>query len=369
MRKRLNLPLFSVGLIFLSLYLGVTIILSILEGTFFSKQILGYIENSGFISSITQLVLNHFPNKNIDYPLLSDYPHLIMSGILIPPFSILGIYYLDKIPKSFNIIKNNNVLKIDDESYKSLIHQIENKYNSLIFKIISFLIAIGVFLTFILMVYNKSFSFWWGSIVNGISGIYLSIIVSIIVYYMTFLGFIILITIWAFYKTMQYPVILRPFHPDKCNGFKTFGDLILIIYIFTFGVALLIADVYYFKYFGLEKSIIVNVGILIYFLCIPILLIAPALTISRNVRQEKLKYLYQLEDKLQDRFDKIQAKIQRNELDEDYSIILQDIEKLRETSAISEKISVWPFRINEMRSIILTYMGQIVIVIYEIFIR
>lgn len=297
---------------------------------------------------------------------MQDVPHILSSAILIPVLFFLMLRIaLGFRPALKEILASGSFRATEEEIELQLARGAEFAGNkSLLFLRVTCAVAVGSL--FISLHFSDAYPDWWGSSNKGFAGIVLSVATAWVGYV---LGWGILFSINAYLmlrRIIQHGAIHRPFDPDRCGGFKPLGTLILLLYCCVFILVACFAVVYYFGYFGLEKSILFNVSAAGVAIFAPLFLFLPIRTVTRKVQEDRFRILRCIGDKQLEIFhrivDRLDWETEKNEVEAEVKLI----KELKAAAELSETANIWPFNVRATRSLVLAYGAQVVAVAYQI---
>jgi hypothetical protein len=84
---------------------------------------------------------------------------------------------------------------------------------------------------------SSAYVWWWGHLSQGVGGVFLAVAVGAVVVGGTGAVYLLAVGLHAMSELLKYPVTLRPFHPDGCNGFAPFGDLLILLFFLSVTIA------------------------------------------------------------------------------------------------------------------------------------
>ncbi|HNV88931.1 MAG TPA: hypothetical protein PKL53_08225, partial [Methylotenera sp.] len=206
---------------------------------------------------------------------------------------------------------------------------------------------------------------WWGNIEYGYSGIYFSIIVSLMVFFGVYYTLHLLIVSFLCGKIMETEVSLRPFHEDGCNGLESLGLFILYLWGFAISLAAAIFVTLKFGYMGVEKQMYIWILSLMAVFCIPIIAIYPLYKSIVSAYTYRRNRLAKLEKRISTSIEKLDNNI--NKMTNKEFIEESDIyEKLMVLHKSIHEMNLWPFDVKVLISAIFVYILQALLIAKEV---
>lgn len=163
-----------------------------------------------------------------------------------------------------------------------------------------FCVAIWFFAVFWHRTLNMEFSFWWGNIRNGVSGLYYCFAITIFVFlaaqYLFFVGCI--GTFLIGYSRKAFSIL--PFHYDGVSGMSRVAKLVFDIWVQGAFMAACTLIVFYSNYLGIVDSWAVWSLAAIVVVVLPTASVLPVIILVMEGRNQKRKYASKV---IQENFD------------------------------------------------------------------
>ncbi|MCI0506039.1 MAG: hypothetical protein L0Z73_07985, partial [Gammaproteobacteria bacterium] len=172
------------------------------------------------------------------------------------------------------------------------------------FKIMSLILGLLAGAIFYSMSRATSYSDWWGYHEYGYAGVAFAFVEALMVYWgmrtviLMGMGSIMLASF------IRRPLVLRPFHPDGCNGLSPLGQQIIFLWIFSLTLAFAIYVTISIGYLGIEKTLIVWVLAVLGTVSIPALAILPLFAALKSIQSAQRFRLAHFEQLLNELLDK-----------------------------------------------------------------
>jgi len=345
-------------LIWFFYYVGV-LIFNIFNGTAFTKEVVNWINNHAILSPLTSSIFW----VKAGYPelraVILDSTHTVWSFFLTPIGVIIGYYFLKAVNNTFSNICELGVVKIPEKRIKKCTNEIQSRFNKPIYTVIAVFLGILMFGTFIYMAHRNDLKYWWGHCQYGYSGYYLGFAMGFITYAAIYVLFIMWETILSIKYLMSYPIVPRPFHPDKCGGFSQIGKIIFLLYALVAWAGVAIFTVYTMGYFNLENTLTFFLVITIYTIVSPILWLTPTMFVVNKLRYEKTKLLHSLESNLHKDYEHVREQILIDPMQRNIDISLEKIERAKKIFSLIDDMPIWPFNVQRIRTIVVGNIIQI----------
>jgi hypothetical protein len=230
---------FHVFLFFFFVSVIMKIIVSIIQGTAFSKENLNtlstYISHSGpvikqslsWIVDIGWKMLSIFPaSQKIDITYFSDYSDYIISILYISLHSVLIFVHWNTIPTTVEELYKNGNLSLSKKEFQLLKKDFNRRYNRFYYKIIA-AIATGCLIVYIYITKN-AYSSWWAGFSHKLCALYFLVSAFLIIYYMNLhvvKGFV---SVRLVNHAISNKILkVKTMNSYECGGLKKVGTIII----------------------------------------------------------------------------------------------------------------------------------------------
>lgn len=354
---KLRWPDWKIAVFVWFMYYGVTFIISLFEGIAIPGSWVVWLEKSvGWrTASSLKFIVNH-PGVIV---VIQDRTHNVFSFFLVPIGGIIFLKLLRTSKDMFQGIWDTGVISASEEERSWFLFKLQRNFERPANNIIAVIMGMIMWGTFVYMSNRDSLVFWWGHRNYGIAGYYLGFAMGVLTYVAVYFGIVVLEIVRGICNLMRFPVIARPFHPDRCGGVSTIGRTLFLIYLSVAWGALTIFVVYWLGYFGLERTPTFAVVIGFYGLLTPITWIWPTLAVTKALRREKQNLLSLTARSLHEEYEVIRNKVLAGDIGEEIDLHLELIERTRRVYDLIEEIPVWPFDIRRIQAIVIGNVLQI----------
>lgn len=301
---------------------------------------------------------------NVLFPFFSDKSHFAFSAFVILPGSIIAFYLLKKIPLLLSEFVDNEIITSPEEEVNKLFYRFQKKSDSIFIHVLFVIISLVGFFIFIGFTRGENFIMWWGNVEYGWAGIYFALIIFVMLYHGLFILYISYLFVIFIRDLMKFHIKLRPFHPDNCNGYKPLGNIILILFGLSIVVAIAVFIVLFLGFLDLQKTVFIWFLIMGCLGLTPLLLLLPSYFVVSKLKAEKNKLLQIIER----RMNQITGELEKQLIDDEgvgYHDKIDDLLKVKDSFSIYNDITVWPYNIKLIQTIVLTYILQIALLLYE----
>ena len=296
---------------------------------------------------------------------LTDKTHFLFAIIIS-----IGAGFATHVVRRFNAtiieLRDGDIPHANDEELSTIYRYYRGLTAYLRFRAISLLLALATLWIFLYIIRSDRYTYWWGSNQFGYTGYFFSVIVALMVYWGS--RFIVLIGLGSIMisRLMRFPLILRPYHPDGCNGLTPMGRQIVFLWLFALSLAFAIYVTLSIGYLGIEKTAVVWIIALLCSLAIPALAILPLLSALSSIGRARKARLANFEILLHDLLDRAE----QSALCCDHDAAERYVKKLKnvqEAQAIILSANVWPFNPKALVGILIVNMVQITLTAHELF--
>ncbi len=307
------------------------------------------------------LATNTTPDCTLAF--LKDKSHFAFSTFVVLPGSIISIYFLNKLAFFLRIFVENEIITSHINRVNGIFEKFQKRIGNIFIHIIIIIASILGFLTFFGFTRSADFIYWWGNINYGWAGIFLAFLIGFMIYHALYILYISYLFVRFIKEMMSINIKLRPFHPDACNGYLPLGNIIFILFGLSIVVAIAVFIVIYLGFLDLQKTVFIWVLILGCLTLTPILLLLPSYYVVSKLKSEKKKLLLIIER----RMNQITEELEKQLIDEkNIANIMDELLKIKESFSIYNEISIWPFNIRLVQTIVLSYILQIALLLIEL---
>jgi hypothetical protein len=348
-------------------YVG-SVVAAWFAGTLYSRSMLDSGTDFFDISVLIRLLATVKPPKNGNFvPLLYDFAHVNFTVLVCLVLFPFGYEFMRRIPVEFRKYFYSTDPKSSgaeaSEFLRDLHSSIASRWN------VALALSFALFgaSTFVLLARSKTpvSLRWWGNAQYGYAGYYLAFGQIFCCYYLMW-GFIFLWILNRFIRRAALKIkTFHLFHSDGYYGFHPLSRLVayqagLILII---GVALF--STFYMGYFGLEKSILVLICMVVFTVGTGTALAYPLVVLTGHVRKIRAKAIASFEPQIHEtslRFG--QGRLCRDDSESRYD--LAAMMHLHDTIRTSRTI---PFGFASLNVVILGYGLQTVALMREFYAR
>lgn len=234
------------------------------------------------------------------------------------------------------------------------------------FRALSLVLALFTFAIFYYLSVAASHVHWWGHSNYGYAGVAFALAAALMVYWGSRAVMLMGMGSVMLARIIRFPLKLRPFHPDGCNGLAPLGRQIINLWLFALVLAFAIYVTLSFGYLGVEKTVTVWVLALMGTLMIPALAVFPLLAALKSIHEARRGRLAHFESVLHNLLDEVeQASVERN-----YGQAIESVTRMKDIEAahtIINTANVWPFNPRALMSILVVNAVQIVLTLDQLF--
>ena len=360
-RFKLN-PILIGLLVYVAYYFG-----TLLLGCF-SKVLFPPTNLEGYSIPFFQNYIKDFTNQQCTLALLADKSHFAFSTFVVLPGTIFAMFFLRKLPRYLIEFVDNDIITSPVNEINHLFEKFQKRIKLMYVHIFIIIISIIGFVIFLRFTSNPDFSYWWGSINYGWDGRYLALMIAIMLYHGLYILYIAFLFILFIRDLMTLQIKLRPFHPDTCNGYQPLGNIILILFALSVVVAIAVFIVLYLGFLELQNTMFMFGLIVGCLILTPLLILLPSYFVVSKIKSEKNKLLEIIEK----RMNKITTELEKQLIDDEgiaFHDKIDELLKVNDSFGIYSKINIWPYNIRLIQTIVLTYILQIVLLIYKSIIK
>ena len=234
------------------------------------------------------------------------------------------------------------------------------------FRALSMLLALATLAIFLYITRADGYTYWWGSSKFGYAGYFFSVIAALMVYWGS--RAIILIGLGSIMiaRIVRFPLILRPYHADGCNGLSPMGRQIILMWMFALSLAFAIYVTLSIGYLGIEKTAVIWIIALLASLTIPALAILPLISALSSIREAQKTRLANFETLLHGLLDQAEQHALQSDPDATGECV-EKLKNLQEAQAIILSANVWPFNPKALVGILIVNTVQITLTANELF--
>ncbi|MDE2476448.1 MAG: hypothetical protein KGO48_15455 [Alphaproteobacteria bacterium] len=336
------------GVLTFSAYWGLPFILCLLQGTLIKREAAGQLALQIFPLQIhVPLIdreLNHFvafQKLSGPYALayMNDRTHFLFA-VLLAAGAAVWMYAITELPQAVMKLHGDGVMRSSD------IARTYEKYRERAYGrqglIVSALFAIPAAGTFIVIGEHSNAVNWWGYAGYGYAGIAMSLMIGIMAFWGTRSLFILGYASLMLSRLLRSPLVLRPYHPDRCSGLAPVGVMIVFFWIYSASVALAIFVTMHFGYLQIERTPVAWGITLVAAIFLPVLAIAPLLSARNALSSAKRGVLAELEQPIARIWQRAMSDLE-NTGGGDVSSELSVASQVNEFYDLVDSTNVWPF--------------------------
>jgi hypothetical protein len=357
-----------VGLLVFAVYWGIPFMSALLSGTLIQRPRL---------ESWANLLASNFPDYKLetkyihalaqhqhlasfcDQAYLTDKTHLIFA-IVISIGAGIATYVIRNFNTTVIQLRHRGIplagednLKLDYATYyKFATHKG--------WKIMSGILGLFTGLIFFSLAKATGNASWWGYHAYGYSGALFALIETMMVYWGSRTIILMGVGSLMLAKFISYPILLRPFHPDGCNGLSPLGRQIFLLWLFALSLAFAIYVTLAMGYLGIEKTVVVWLLAILGTISIPALAVLPLLAALKSIQTAQRSRLAHFEPILNKLLDGTEQLVQNDEGDQAKQIVEQ-MKGIQAAHSIINSTNVWPFNPRALVGILIVNVVQIVL--------
>ena len=364
-----NIPSYVIGLWTFLLYWGVPLIFSILAGTVLPKDTLKkWANESNDIFSLAPL-FQYFEQHQVlvqenSICYFTDYTHFTFA-VIIAIGSGLAAHIVRRFHLLFLELRKRRIPIGNEKDFIVLYRTYNNLLNHQAFKIISLLLAVLVSMIFFHLSSLDKNQHWWGYKDYGNAGLSLSIVEGFMVYWGSNTMVVLGVGSLLLARLMSYPLKLRPFHSDGCNGLAPLGYQIVLLWLFALALAMAIYVTLKFGYLGIESTFVVWVIAALGTITIPTLAILPLMASLKSIQEARLDRLAGFEYLLEDLLDKTLDAVKSGHCEDALKSVGQ-MNGIQSAHEVINAANVWPFNPKALAGILLVNVIQVIFTAHEL---
>ncbi len=370
---RLKIPIVLVGLMTAGVYWAIPLAFSAWDGTLFgfanASAGADYLRQSAAPQSLIDAAQQFAAYQKIRspgaLPYLQDATHFLFTIILSVGASIAAITL-----KNFNTttakLFNEGIPCADVETVTRIYGDYRRRAFSKRYSCLSAALGLAASLLFLHLSRSAQLDYWWDSNHYGAAGTTFAIIIGLMVFAVLQGAIILIFGALMLAGLMTFPVELKPFHRDGCNGLAPLGRQIFLLWWNALLGGLAIYVALRLGYLGIEHTPIIWVLALLGSLTIPAIAIIPLLAALRAVRKVQGAALDRLGTVLNRNLGAADAAIQSGNLPEANRII-SELSEVKELFQTFRATNVWPFNPKALTFILVANAIQIVLTVHELF--
>lgn len=360
---------FSIAIVSFVIYWFLPLFANFLQGTLVSEDMrLIAVAKAPPLNGIFALSLSPQLIKDTTVvPYLSDMTHLGFT-VNVSVAVFIGTVVLRLIDNLLYALASSGVIpstKSHVGEYADVYESHRRAANHPIAKVVALILASLAILSASRLALDSQFSAWWGNIIYGYAGLFILFIDGIVVY-LGMRAFVLLSTASLMIaRLMGKPFILRPFHPDGCNGLSHLGRIIMCLWIMALNISVAIGLPIYLGYFGVEKYFSVWLLALVGTVTIPLIAIVPLWRTVNSLQRLRMTQLALYEPTLMEKL--------RSLVSADCASISRKcatdtpLSELKVVYDVYMDMNVWPFNPRAIVIVSVAYCVQLVLTMRELF--
>lgn len=296
---------------------------------------------------------------------LSDAIHLLMALVTACLGTALVMTALQRFPVVLDYLIASAQLQVTDAEVIEAVNRARSQRDHLVTQLV-----IGgsslILTTFIgLRLFDEPFRHWWGHAEHGLAGGVFAFAVGSMVWIGATAIHRLAIGLQLIAALFRRPVVLRPFHPDGCNGFAVFGDFLILLFFLSVVVAGSVSITFFGGYLGVEEFVgtwIVGAAILT---MIPLVLIVPLIRCTIQISRAKHARLAKVEALLHRGLVQIEEGLSETSDPRELKASLEQLLHTRDTMAAVYGSNNFPFKPKIVGFVSATYVMQVVLLARE----
>jgi hypothetical protein len=302
------------------------------------------------------------PPRNGDFvPLVSDFAHFNFSALICIFALPLGYKFVQVIPTEFERFFAKGAPEVDPAWVSRFFDLLQSSASRRWHQLLAAMFGMLSGLTFVVLARSGSAEAgrWWGHATFGFAGYYLAGAQCLCCYYALWGFQVLLIVNGHIQQAAERVQRFHAFHPDGYYGLQPLARLVLweAGLILLAGIA--IFSTYYLGYFGLEKTFLLLVTLLIFTVGTGAILAWPVWVLTTHVRRLRTEAIEAIEPQMQNMLDRLRrgetARPDR-ELKDDLAAMI----RLHDTLKTSRTM---PFGFASFNTVVLGYAIQAVILV------
>lgn len=362
-----------VGVIVFTVYWGIPLLFSIFSGTMLSHEVLlnwslSLSNNSPDLLPVSKYLKELARGQNLrhlsDLSYLSDKTHFIFALLIS-----VGAGIATRVVRHFNTtiiqLRQGGIPVASEEQLKATYLRYRRLATHSGFRFISLVLAVVTGLIFYYISKDNDYNHWWGYHSYGSTGTVFAIIEGLMVYWGSRTILLMGMGSLMLANFIGHPLLLRPFHPDGCNGLSPLGQQIIYLWLFALTLAFAIYVTLSFGYLDIEKTVIVWLLAVLGTISIPALAVWPLLAALRAIQAAQRLRLAHFEKILNTLLDSTEQLVQTNQCDQ----AIQTVEQMNGIQAahtVINSANVWPFNPRALVGILIINVVQIILTVNEL---
>lgn len=302
--------------------------------------------------------------EGVDLYYLTDIVHLIMSITLLVGSTLL-LFALERYKVMISYFIKSKQLSASSEVIKNELKQARNLYKNPIIRSLLLFVGLGLAAFMFSQVNNENLTNWWGHISHGYAGVFFTSMVWAMIFYGGSWVLLLALGLRAFARILRFPVKLRPFHPDGCNGFGKFGNYLLLLFFLSLTIAATVWLCLWQGYLGVENLFITWLAGALGLLSIPLILISPLVRCTLQISRARNDRLNKFKKTLGIELENLEEKV----LQADESTSFEDdLKRIKDCHSSAKELypsNVFPFKPKIAGTVSIGYIVQVVLFILE----
>jgi hypothetical protein len=235
--------------------------------------------------------------EGVAYAAFEDVVHAGFSICVVFVGGFFASLYLNAAPRALSTLARDSGLRATHDQYCDVVDRIQAQLASPRIFILPLSGAAGAVISFQWLEKLPNLTQWWGHVDYGPAGLLLAINVGVVIGIGILFGEVMSVLMGGFYRLFRAPLDLRPLHPDGCGGFSSLGTVFVIVYCVLACGGLGFTAVYYFGYFGLERTPFFWLCVGVYLAAVFLLVFAPLIWVAARLEAEQKRVLRSLESR------------------------------------------------------------------------
>lgn len=295
----------------------------------------------------------------------SDIRHLFMAIVTVLIGTALTIASLQRYSKVFQELVRSGQLGMTHPQIEAVVERANQRRGS-IAPYLLFAIASLLMTTFMVdKAFDGAHVDWWGHSDHGPAGVILGLAAGAMVFCGASAVYLLAVGLQVISEMFKYPVTLRPFHPDGCNGFAVFGDFLIVLFLLSVALAMSISITIFGGYLGVEDFVgtwVIGTGILA---TIPLILITPLVRCTIQIGRAKHDRLARVEAILNKALQDIENDISDTYDPETLTGRVEHLLKAKKAMSHVYGPYNFPFKPRLVGALSVTYAIQVVLIMRE----
>jgi hypothetical protein len=214
---------------------------------------------------------------------------------------------------------------------------------------------------------DPAYTGWWGHRTHGSAGGWFAIVAGLMVFLGASATYVLTVGLRLISDLFRHPVVLRPLHADRCNGFGVFGDFLILLFFLSVTVAAAVLITFVGGYVGIESfaaTWLVGASVM---LMIPLILIEPLVRCTSQIRRAKEKRLRRIDNVLDIWLRSLESNVTKQSNPEELKARLEYLLQTRRTVTAVYGAYNFPFKPRIVGALSLTYVLQVAVLAREAF--